>query len=77
MIRLNVQTYPQTHKRINDMNTKIGVRVDPETQERLSILSVVLNTSLSELVRSSMDILLEKHKGEIDAIIRVQKGVKQ
>ena len=58
------------------MNTKIGVRVDTETQERLRILSVVLNTDLSELVRASMGVLLERHKAEIDAILLVQKGVK-
>jgi len=51
--------------------------VEAGTQERLRILSVVLNTGISELVRSSLDVFLEKHKDEIDAIIRVQKGVKQ
>ena len=59
------------------MEKAIGVRVEAGTQERLRILSVVLNTGISELVRSSLDVLLEKHKDEIDAIIRVQKGVKQ
>lgn len=59
------------------MNSKIAVRVDEETRERLHVLGVVLQTDISGLVRSSMDALLDKNKDEIDAIIRVQKGVKQ
>jgi predicted DNA-binding protein len=58
------------------MDKAIGIRVDAVMQERLRILSVVLSKSTSELVRSALEVLLEKHKDEIDAIIRVQKGVK-
>jgi hypothetical protein len=59
------------------MNSKVAVRVDEQTRDRLHVLGLVLKTDISGIVRSYLDTLLEKHKDQIDAVVRVQQGVKQ